>query len=197
MKILKMAYNNFLFLLLACFISLSAQAKSNTFNSQIKPFKTDGCSYFIDGNHFDLNSVLEWRHCCIVHDIDYWIGGVELGKKIADSKLSQCVDNSVNSSKFKIVSLGEIVYIGVTVGGRPKFLMLKSPASFRWGYGIIPNQLFYPLSNQQMASARSELFKFEKFLQQKNSEQLLQLTTYQRDYVHKYVMDKLRFTDSK
>src|SRR5512136_747981 len=43
--------------------------------TQIEPFTTDGCSDFFDG--VPMAEVKIWRHCCVIHDLRYWMGGME------------------------------------------------------------------------------------------------------------------------
>ncbi len=88
---------------------------------KLKPFNTDGCSYFPDGtlDHKDV-----WFKCCTNHDIAYWQGGTCIQRLEADKALFQCV-NSVNNP-----IIAKIMYSGVRIGGSPYW-----PTKFRWGYG--------------------------------------------------------------
>lgn len=45
-------------------------------------FRSDGCSYWFDGN---------WYDCCYAHDLDYWIGGTFADRAVADAKLQRCI----------------------------------------------------------------------------------------------------------
>jgi len=102
-------------LVLSFFISIGVSAE------KIKPFTSDGCSAFPDGN---LKQRELWLSCCTAHDYAYWQGGTYNERLVADQGLQQCV-----------VSVGEpeianLMLAGVRVGGSPYF-----PTSFRWGYG--------------------------------------------------------------
>ena len=88
---------------------------------EIKPFTSDGCSAFPDGN-FENKEL--WLNCCIAHDFAYWQGGTYSERRKADEELNQCV------SKLGEGTTGTLMYFGVRVGGSPYW-----PTSFRWGYG--------------------------------------------------------------
>ena len=79
------------------------------------PFTTDGCSLFPDG---------KWAACCIEHDIAYWCGGTSADREKADRALAECVGETQSDV------LGELMYLGVRVGGMP-----WQPFPFRWAYG--------------------------------------------------------------
>lgn len=64
------------------FFSISALATSPQI---IKPFKTDGCTASFDGS---------WRHCCVEHDMTYWVGGTFDDRKAADKRLYSCMNLS-------------------------------------------------------------------------------------------------------
>jgi len=81
----------------------------------MKPFKSDGCSCFPDGN---------WRDCCISHDKKYWSGGFRKDRRRADAELLSCVADRGHP----VIAI--LMYIGVRIGG-VAFL----PTPFRWGFG--------------------------------------------------------------
>lgn len=49
----------------------------------VRPIQVDGCSSSPEG---------WWRHCCIEHDINYWIGGDQTDRLYADQTLYNCMD---------------------------------------------------------------------------------------------------------
>jgi len=81
----------------------------------MRPFKSDGCSCFPDGN---------WVDCCIAHDKKYWVGGLRKDRIRADAELMSCV----SLKGHPVIAI--LMYIGVRIGG-VSFL----PTSFRWGFG--------------------------------------------------------------
>lgn len=88
---------------------------------QIKEFKSDGCSLFLDGTLAQRN---KWYHCCYNHDIVYWHGGTAAQRKEADRKLRACVAETGHPRT------GNLMYMGVRLFGIPQI-----PAWFRWGFG--------------------------------------------------------------
>lgn len=104
------------FLMLAFVVCINAVTAA-----ELKPFTTDGCSVFPNGN-FDQSS--KWMQCCIRHDFAYWKGGTYAEREAADSELRQCVADLGEDS------ISELMYLGVRLGGTPISL-----AWYRWGYG--------------------------------------------------------------
>ena len=87
----------------------------------IKPFATDGCSWFPDGTceQKDL-----WKECCITHDRTYWVGGTRDERMEADRLLKECV------AEKGAPKTAAMMRIGVWFGGTPYL-----PMYFRWGFG--------------------------------------------------------------
>lgn len=132
-------------------------------NLDIEPFSHDGCSLFLDGNPITSKS---WKHCCIIHDVSYWMGGTKKQRKHADRELGICVDRATRSDKKlayglrrKIgLTLGKIMEIGVRIGGPPKyFSRVKNPAWYRWGYGWSENLGFEDTRNSYRSMITSGL----------------------------------------
>ena len=87
----------------------------------IKPFATDGCSWFPDGTceQKDL-----WKECCESHDRTYWVGGTRAERTEADRLLKECV--AAKGAKKTAFWMR----VGVWFGGTPYL-----PMYFRWGFG--------------------------------------------------------------
>lgn len=98
----------------------SAQLSSSKGNT-LTPFVTDGCSLWIDGTPSQPGL---WRHCCVLHDKAYWIGGTAQDRRRADQALQTCVSDL--GGKL----MGNYMYSFVIPGGNPYWLM-----PYRWGYG--------------------------------------------------------------
>lgn len=81
-------------------------------------FKSDGCSWFPDGNYTD---------CCVVHDQAYYAGGSWKKRLRADNKLFICV---AKKKGWYQPLIAPVMWAGVRVFG-VSFL----PTSFRWGFG--------------------------------------------------------------
>lgn len=65
-----------------------------------KPLVINGCTAYPEGS---------WGHCCVEHDIMYWIGGTFEDRKKADQDLLQCVNKSGGS--------GQVLYNAVRIFG--------------------------------------------------------------------------------
>jgi hypothetical protein len=89
--------------------------------SELKPFSTDGCSMWIDGTPEQPNL---WRHCCVAHDLAYWLGGSETQRQAADAAIESCVVEAQGSG------MARYMYANVRWGGSPYWM-----TSYRWGYG--------------------------------------------------------------
>lgn len=90
--------------------------------NELKPFKTDGCSMWIDGPPTYPNL---WRHCCVLHDFAYWQGGSKEQRTIADNVIQACVLEAAESKGMANYMHGMIRW-----GGSPYWISL-----YRWGYG--------------------------------------------------------------
>ncbi len=101
--------------------------------NRLKPFSSDGCSAVADAF---LNK--NWVNCCIKHDIEYWVGGSENDKDLADKELEKCV----GASTFPL--FGSLFYSGVSLGGSPSL-----PTSWRWGYGYVHNHGYSPRTMEE------------------------------------------------
>lgn len=81
-------------------------------------FKSDGCTWFPDGNYFD---------CCVAHDREYFAGGSWTARWRSDKKLFLCV---AAKPKFYNKLLAPVIWLGVRAGGVPWL-----NAGFSWGFG--------------------------------------------------------------
>ncbi|MGE3465611.1 MAG: hypothetical protein AB7J13_01655 [Pyrinomonadaceae bacterium] len=108
----------FLLATIALSSPLSAQTNDRD-DAGLKPFVTDNCSFFPDGNYAD---------CCVAHDKQYWAGGSNAERKEADKRLKQCVRARNKGWKGKLLS--NAMYLGVRIGG-----VHWLPTPFRWGFG--------------------------------------------------------------
>lgn len=104
-----------IFLLITHVIAHTSQA------NELKPFTTDGCSLWMDGT---LEQPNLWRHCCVAHDLDYWMGGSEEQRKKSDENIQACVNEAQGSG------MATYMYKNVRWGGSPYWMNY-----YRWGYG--------------------------------------------------------------
>lgn len=110
-------------------------------SEQFTAFTSDGCSFFPEGTKLEKN---KWIKCCVIHDMEYWIGGTEKLKLAADKRLKQCV-----ASKDAEV-IAKMMFQGVQIGGRPQY-----QTDFRWGYGWNYNRGYLPVHKKEMDYIKS------------------------------------------
>ncbi len=120
-------------LLLIPLSSTGNQGEYKTFENELLPFKTDGCSKFPDsfGN-------VDWTICCKAHDLAYWMGGTKEERAASDRALNKCVQEK------GLEPLGNLMEAGVTVGGVPGL-----PSTWRWGYGWVVDRGYKSLEAAQ------------------------------------------------
>ena len=139
-------------LILFLFISTATLAE------EIKPFTTDGCSAFPDG---DLENNAKWMQCCIKHDYAYWKGGTKIERETADIKLKQCV------AELGENNIAEIMHWGVRIGGEPFY-----PTWYRWGYGWPYNRGYAPLTKEEEQQVKFRMIELRSlidgFIEQEN-----------------------------
>ncbi len=109
-------------------------------------FSTDECSSYPESNPFLENPDANWGHCCVVHDMWYWLGGSLDLKNQADKELNKCVTKETNSVR------GNAVELGVKVGGNAVSIW-----PWRWGYGWGIRGVANKISNTPLELAQYEI----------------------------------------
>ncbi|MEM1085338.1 MAG: hypothetical protein AAGI48_14595 [Verrucomicrobiota bacterium] len=89
---------------------------------KLAPFHTDGCSLSPERS---ASGDVNWRACCIEHDLAYWKGGSEEERLAADERLRECMLKETGNAR-----LADTYFEAVRVGGQAHF-----PTWYRWGYG--------------------------------------------------------------
>lgn len=105
---------------------------SNPTEPLLRKFTTDGCSSSPNGN---------WVHCCVEHDVHYWMGGTSDERARADEKLKTCMEESGSART------GSLYEGAVRTFGQP-----NSSQTFRWGYGWNFKRLYGQLSEKELAA---------------------------------------------
>lgn len=105
------------FFSLVCLLMVAAPLAA----SNLKPFATDGCSMWIEGPPGNPNL---WRHCCVAHDLAYWLGGTKEQRQQADETMRQCIEEAQQPM------MAGHTFRSVRMGGGPYW-----PSSYRWGFG--------------------------------------------------------------
>ena len=100
---------------------------------QFKDFKTDLCTSYPEGTRRDPHL---WAHCCIQHDMSYWVAGDRKDLKRADLFLKECVTKAAGAFQ------GSLMYLGIRAGHA---FPIKS--KYRWGWAWPKSRKRYtPLS---------------------------------------------------
>ncbi len=123
---------------------------SSVISLELKPFSSDGCSFFPDGRY---SQRALWRHCCFLHDLAYWKGGSEVQKKTADKALEQCV------IKVGEVNIARLMLAGVEVGGSAHF-----NTSYRWGYGWPYGRGYKKLDKNEKLEVKQKLNDYKAMI---------------------------------
>jgi len=123
---------------------------------ELKPFTTDGCSVFPDGNIKQHNL---WLKCCIQHDLKYWKGGTFSEKLDADNQLEACV-RGVGEPEIATIMLA-----GVRIGGSPYL-----PTPYRWGYGWPYPRGYKALSQTEKHKVQQSIEEFKNMLETLSSD---------------------------
>jgi|GEM_PF-1753923 len=137
-----------------------------SFGAKISPFRTDGCSAYPDGIP-GIDS-RRWHHCCLAHDLSYWMGGPVEEKRKADNELNQCVSDASTSWH------GSVMEWGVYLGGIPNTYF-----GWRWGYGFEESRSYDGLTEIEAEDALVKLDELIYHLQDNRDT----LSTYQKGYV--------------
>ncbi len=112
-------------------------------NHSIEPFSSDKCSYYAEGTITEQNL---WCHCCVQHDIYYWMGGTEQQRSEADDTFKQCIKDSGAPAN------AQLMWLGVRLGGGP-----ISIADHRWGFGWPDHRSYQALSDEEQSMLAKKL----------------------------------------
>ncbi len=88
----------------------------------LSPFTSDLCTGFPEGTRRrpDL-----WKHCCIEHDLYFWVGGCRAARREADRRIRECIRDA------GAPGVAWIMYAGIKLGGLSPIKIKKG----RWGNG--------------------------------------------------------------
>lgn len=166
----KRSLNKLIFLILLLLTSCATKEKQklNTLNT----FTTDGCTAYPDG---------KWLHCCLAHDMNYWLGGTISEKRASDDELKACVSKA--SSSFN----GTVVSSGVRFGG-----FANNIFPWAWGYGWKSNRGYRGIRSSEEVSSRVQtiLKGLTPYRQSLNLNQMIYVLS-------SYEMMKLRFSKER
>ncbi len=170
----------FIFLLSSCAFARRERPARKKYQNNFSRFSSDGCSAYPDMNHFYGDNT--WIHCCVAHDIAYYIGGTYKDKQIADESLEQCV------AEESFALHGTLMKWGVMIGGTPKI-----KTSWRWGYGWENTQDYTHFNREDIIKVSEKLPSILDYLEENE----FNLETHQLDYIVDYYTELLDRFDAK
>jgi hypothetical protein len=136
----------FKIILFACLILTSIASGAE--NIVFKNFETDFCTMFKEGTNEEPNL---WKHCCIKHDLAYWVAGSKNDMKRADSEIKNCVEKS--GKPF----IAKLMYSGIKLG---HFSPIKN--KYKWGWAHDENRKTYQeLSVQEIEEISLRILEVE------------------------------------
>lgn len=109
-----------LFSTLGIFLSLSFSVLAE----DLKPFTTDFCTGYMEG---PASEPMKWAHCCVEHDLNFWVGGTADERNTADLGLKKCVADTGEPEQ------AQIIFMGVRLGYYSPYHIKDK----RWGNGWV------------------------------------------------------------
>jgi hypothetical protein len=138
--------NHSTFIITILFLVISPNLLAN--QTEFKSFKTDLCTSYPEGTR---QSPMLWAHCCIKHDMAYWVAGDRVDLKRADLALKECVTEVAGAFQ------GNLMYQGIRAG---HYFPIKS--RYRWGWAWPKNRRRYtPLSQPELDLVLSVIYDQE------------------------------------
>jgi hypothetical protein len=77
--------------------------------TELRPFVTDGCTYYPDGS---VEHPKLWLDCCIGHDLALWGGGTTAEHDATDLRLRDCVAATGADEE------AQVMYLGIRIGAQ-------------------------------------------------------------------------------
>ncbi len=132
-------------------------ASNTTLAAEIIQFETDLCTMFIDGTKQDPT---KWAHCCVKHDLNYWVGGSAHDMDQADLDLKSCV------TKADTEFMGKLMYFGVRAGKKSPF-KLKGKT---WGNAWVKARGLVALKKSDVLEVKEELENYKEISMEETEE---------------------------
>lgn len=124
---------------------------SNGNASSISPFETDYCTNYPEGTKTEPEL---WKHCCLKHDLDFWVGGTKKERLAADLEFRSCIEKTGSPYQARMM------YLAVRLGS---YSPIKYP-NRKWSNGWQDRPDFTPLDLQDILIIESELFSGYDFI---------------------------------
>ncbi len=151
--------------------------------AELRPFVTDGCTYYPDGS---ADQPTLWLDCCIGHDLALWGGGTTAEHDATDLRLKECVAATGADEE------AEVIYLGVRIGAQWPVKVNGNQWGNAWDPHITRTTSLSPMEIAQLLTeiARPEYDTVIPPAQRKafvdrlsNQKQILQLTENLRPFV--------------
>lgn len=81
------------------------------YGQRLKPFSTDLCTHY--PNYSKDGTLRPYSQCCLMHDLEYWVGGTQTERKQADRNLKHCFKSLGYDMRSRLV------FEGVRIFGKP------------------------------------------------------------------------------
>lgn len=111
------------YLLAVVLIFTSFQAFSH---ESLDAFETDYCTNYPEGTRAEPEL---WKHCCLIHDMYFWVGGSKDDRDVADLDLKSCIEAT---GAHKIAKL---MYYAVRAGSHSPVKYPKRKWNNGWNDG--------------------------------------------------------------
>ena len=137
------------------------------FSSEIRNFRTDGCTLAPDGT---VTKPQLWKECCIAHDMWYWGGGTKKERQQTDINLKLCIEKKAGPF------IAKLFIIGVHLGSFSPFKIEGK----RWGnawnnrttdyFALTIQQKKLLLKHMELIQGHSQIVDiYRKYLKQSSS----------------------------
>lgn len=117
--------------------------------AELALFQTDLCTAYREGT---IKEPMKWAHCCLKHDLEYWVAGTKEDQKASDLRLKACVKESGSPIHARLI------YTGVVSG---HLSPIKHKTHWGWGYLESERDDFSPLTEDEKIHARNRLLDLD------------------------------------
>ena len=128
------------FFCLLLLLTASAFAKQET----LKKLTTDYCTSYPEGTPKKPDL---WKHCCLIHDMTFWAGGISSERMQADLDLRSCIEETGARDQAKLI------YFAVRIAS---YSPIKYPSK-KWNNGWKNRMSYQELSPADIDQVEAEL----------------------------------------
>lgn len=129
------------FIIVTLLLNVAVSVQAQTLLS----FETDYCTNYAEGT---LTKPDQWKHCCLVHDMYFWAGGLRKDRDNADLELKACIEDTGAPMQARII------YYAVRAGS---FSPIKYPKR-QWNNGWNDGRKEQKLSREDIDMIEEEIY---------------------------------------